>query len=58
MGALNLARAPSVGLARYIRHDKSGSSLFEISVKGARCANCIGKIEKGVKAIPGIADAA
>jgi len=41
-------------LARYMRRAENGSDSFEISVKGARCANCIAKIEKGVGAIPGV----
>ena len=57
MGALNFAQAPLADLSRYVRGGESGTSLFEVSVKGARCASCIGKIEAGVKALPGIADA-
>ena len=57
MGALITVQAPSTELSRYVRHDKTGASLFAVSVKGARCASCIGKIETGVKAIPGVADA-
>ncbi len=57
MGALNTAEASLTDLSRYVRHDKSGALLFEVSVKGARCANCIGKIETGVKALPGVIDA-
>ena len=29
-------------------------NAFEAAVKGARCANCIAKIEQGVNAIPGV----
>lgn len=57
MAQLSLAQAPSVDLSRYVRRDANGASWFEVSVKGARCANCIGKIENGVKALPGVADA-
>ena len=46
-----------VDLSRYVRHDETGGSQFAVSVKGARCASCINKIETGVKALPGIADA-
>jgi Cu2+-exporting ATPase len=56
MVALNTAQ-PLSDLSRYVQHDASGSLLFAVSVKGARCASCIGKIEAGVKALPGIADA-
>lgn len=57
MGALNVAEASLADLSRYVRRDQTGTSQFEISVKGARCANCIGKIETGVKALPGVIDA-
>lgn len=57
MAALNITPAELVDLSRYVRRDESGASQFAVSVKGARCAGCIGKIEAGVKAIPGIADA-
>lgn len=57
MGSLSPAQTSLGGLSRYIRHDEAGASIFEISVKGAHCANCMGKIERGVKAIPGITDA-
>jgi P-type Cu2+ transporter len=57
MGALTTFQASPADLSRYVRHDETGASTFSISVKGARCAACIGKIETGVKAIPGIADA-
>ena len=35
-------------------HKESGHSTFEIAVSGARCANCIAKIESGVRAMPGV----
>ena len=57
MGTVNLSLSqPSMrdDLARYMRRAENGSDSFEISVKGARCANCIAKIEKGVGAIPGV----
>ena len=57
MGALEGARAPVIDLSRYVRQDKAGTSVFAVSVKGARCAGCIAKIESGVKSIPGISDA-
>jgi Cu2+-exporting ATPase len=44
-------------LARYIRRADDGADGFEVAVKGARCANCIAKIEKGVGAIPGVESA-
>ncbi len=55
MGALNLSlHQPNIDLSRYMRRAADGSCGFEVSVKGARCANCIAKIEKGVGAIPGV----
>jgi len=36
---------------------KGGVSTLEIAVKGARCANCIAKIEAGVKGIDGVTGA-
>jgi len=42
--------------SRFVRA-KSGVSTLEIAVKGARCANCIAKIEAGVKSIDGVAGA-
>jgi Cu2+-exporting ATPase len=44
-------------LARYMRRGADGADSFEVAVKGARCANCIAKIEKGVGAIPGVESA-
>ncbi len=57
MGTVNLSLSqPSMrdDLSRYMRRAENGSDSFEVSVKGARCANCIAKIEKGVAAIPGV----
>lgn len=44
-------------LSRYIHRSSDGSEQFEILVKGARCANCIAKIETGVKGISGVTSA-
>ena len=41
-------------LSRYLRRAADGADTFEVAVKGARCANCIAKIEKGVGAITGV----
>lgn len=57
MGPVNLSLSqPSMrdDLSRYLRRAENGADSFEVSVKGARCANCIAKIEKGVTAIPGV----
>ncbi|HWA88788.1 MAG TPA: heavy metal translocating P-type ATPase [Rhizomicrobium sp.] len=51
MAALTL---PAIGgLERHVRR-QAGTSTFELAVRGARCANCIAKIEAGVQAIPGV----
>ncbi len=44
-------------LSRYIRHPVDGAYRFEVAVKGARCANCIAKIEAGVKGLAGVTEA-
>lgn len=44
-------------LSRYVRKTADGASLLEIAVKGAHCANCLAKIEKGVGGIAGVSEA-
>ena len=44
-------------LIRYVRRDETGLSTFEVAVRGAHCANCLAKIERGVGAIPGVVKA-
>lgn len=41
----------------FVRAEPDGSSAIDIAVKGARCANCLAKIEGGVKAISGVTSA-
>lgn len=55
MGALNLA-APA-DLSRFLSRKADGSVAFEAMVRGARCAGCLAKIERGVGALPGVASA-
>jgi Cu2+-exporting ATPase len=43
--------------AAFVRRDGRGSARLELAVKGARCANCIAKIEKGLKELDGVTDA-
>lgn len=60
MGALTLSRSSADvadDLSRYVRKDSEGASTLEIAVKGARCANCIAKIEAGVRGISGVTNA-
>ena len=60
MGALTLSlSSPEIAddLSRYVRKDADGVSTFEVAVKGARCANCIAKIEAGIGGIAGVTNA-
>src|SRR5580692_5150554 len=60
MGALTLSRPGAdiaSDLSRYVRKSNVGAATFEVAVWGARCANCIAKIEAGVKALDGVSDA-
>ncbi|ALL12762.1 heavy metal translocating P-type ATPase [Caulobacter henricii] len=41
-------------LEAFVRRDASGRGRLELLVNGARCAGCIGKIEKAVAALPGV----
>jgi Cu2+-exporting ATPase len=43
--------------AAFVRRDGKGGARLELAVKGARCANCIAKIEKGLTALDGVTDA-
>lgn len=41
-------------LEAFIRRDEDGHGHLELLVSGARCAACIGKIEKAIRALPGV----
>jgi Cu2+-exporting ATPase len=41
----------------YIRRSIQGDSRIELSVKGMRCAGCMSKIERGIRAMPGVEEA-
>jgi Cu2+-exporting ATPase len=41
----------------FVRRDAGGQETLELMVEGARCANCIRKIEQGLLAMPGVTDA-
>lgn len=41
-------------LEAFVRRDEAGKGRLELLVTGARCAACIGKIEKAVRALPGV----
>ncbi|MGE5500853.1 MAG: heavy metal translocating P-type ATPase, partial [Ignavibacteriales bacterium] len=51
----DLATAPD--LSAFLRTGKDGASQLELLVKGARCAGCMAKIEKGVGELPGVSSA-
>ena len=53
---MNLA-ATSVDLSRFLSRRPDGTVTFDALVKGAHCAGCLAKIEKGVGALPGVASA-
>ncbi|MGZ5920513.1 MAG: heavy metal translocating P-type ATPase [Rhizomicrobium sp.] len=59
-GAMTLALRPTDladDLSRYIHRRDDGVFQFEVAVKGARCANCIAKIEAGVTGVAGVSEA-
>ncbi|MDI1363749.1 MAG: heavy metal translocating P-type ATPase, partial [bacterium] len=41
-------------LEAFVRRDATGRGRLELLVTGARCAGCISKIEKAVRALPGV----
>lgn len=41
-------------LEAFVRRDATGKGRLELLVNGARCAACIGKIERAVGALPGV----
>jgi Cu2+-exporting ATPase len=47
----------SIDLTAFVRHDARGDDVLELMVDGAKCAACIKKIEGGLLALPGVADA-
>lgn len=44
-------------LEAFVQRDDAGRGRLELLVTGARCAGCIGKIEKAVRAMPGVSAA-
>ena len=44
-------------LSGFLRPREGGGRSLELLVKGARCANCLAKIEREVGALPGVAQA-
>ena len=41
----------------FVKKNDKGEYTLELLVKGAKCANCLGKIERGVNEMPGIDNA-
>jgi Cu2+-exporting ATPase len=41
----------------FVRKGEKGGYNLELLIKGAKCVNCLGKIERGVSEIPGIEEA-
>lgn len=41
----------------FVRIDRQGQAVLELSVKGAKCAGCMAKIERGLMATPGMVSA-
>ncbi len=54
---LDADEAPRVDLSAFVRQDKAGHDTLELMVAGAKCAGCIRKIESGLLAVPGVAEA-
>ena len=48
---------PAQDMSAFVGDEEAGGGRVELLVKGARCAGCLGKIERGVKAMPGVGDA-
>lgn len=44
-------------LRAFVRHDDASRDSLELLVEGAKCAGCIRKIEGGLLAMPGVAEA-
>ena len=59
MGALGLTASGAMAedFSAFVRAQADGSSAIDIAVRGARCANCMAKIEGGVRAISGVTEA-
>jgi Cu2+-exporting ATPase len=54
-----LTRTPAFAddMSRFLRHEEGGATTFDVVVKGAHCANCIAKIERGVSSVAGVENA-
>ena len=57
MAAVDSLARPAPALPRKRFREKDLTDPVELLVRGARCANCVAKIERGVKAIVGVDEA-
>jgi P-type Cu2+ transporter len=48
---------PRADPAAFVRRDAKGRDALDLLIQGAKCAGCIRKIEGGLLALPGVADA-
>jgi P-type Cu2+ transporter len=49
--------AETLDLSTFVTRPAAGMSRMDLAVEGVGCASCIGKIENGLKQVPGISDA-
>lgn len=49
--------APAPDPSAFVRRDREGNDTIELMVSGAKCANCISKIETALTAMPGVSEA-
>ena len=49
--------SPALDLTAFLKRRPDAAPTFELLVKGARCAACLGKIERETAALPGVASA-
>jgi len=55
--ALTYEAAGRPDLSAFLKRDDRGSASVELLVRGARCASCLSKIEREVRALPGVSEA-
>ena len=55
--ALTYDAAGAPDFSAYLKDRASGRPSLELLVRGARCASCLGKIERAVQALPGVGEA-
>lgn len=55
--ALTYPAAPAPDYSAFLRKRDDGARTLDLLVKGARCANCLAKIEREVSGLPGVSSA-